>query len=128
MLHLTKVAFGAQSLDDLLGWWAGRGPVRRINTRYRPKRHAELVGGSIFWILKHTLVARTEIMGFEEGEAGRTDIVVASDIRRVLPQPRRAHQGWRYLEADTAPRDMLVSEGSELPPEMMGKLAALGLL
>ena len=128
MLHLTKVAFGAQSLDDLLGWWAERGPSARINTRYRPKRHEELVGGSLFWILKHTLVARTEILGFEEGQEGRTDIVVATGIRRVVPVPRRAHQGWRYLEADIAPRDMLESEGSDLPPEMMGKLAALGLL
>ena len=129
MLHLTKVAFGATSLDDMLGWWANRGEVARLATRYRPKRADELIGGSLFWILKHQLVARTEILDFEEAEGGKTNIVVSSRIVRVRPLARRAHQGWRYLEADNAPADMVSSDGAEdMPSALIGELASLGLI
>ncbi len=129
MLHLTKVAFGATSIDDMLSWWATRGPEARLTTRYKPKRADELVGGSLFWILKHHLVARTEIKGFEEAEAGKTNIVVSTDMIRVRPIPRRAHQGWRYLEAADAPADLISGDGAaELPPALIGELSALGLI
>jgi hypothetical protein len=129
MLHLTKVAFGATSIDQMLGWWANRGPQARLTTRYKPKRADELIGGSLFWILKHQLVARTEILGFEEAEGGKTDIVVSTAIVRVRPIARRAHQGWRYLEATDAPLDLLTGDGAdELPPQLVGDLSALGLI
>lgn len=129
MLHLTKVAYGAQSLDEVLGWWANRGPTARLNTRYRPKRADEIIGGSMFWILKHQLVARTEILDFEDGENGRTNIVVSTDIIRVRPQAKRAHQGWRYLEAKDAPADlMLGGDTKDLPSELQDELVALGLI
>ena len=128
-LHLTKVAFGATSIDQMLGWWANRGAQARLTTRYRPKRADELVGGSLFWILKHQLVARTPILGFEEAEGGRTDIVVGTGIVRVLPQAKRAHQGWRYLEDIDAPKDLALGEGAtDLPPQLVGELSALGLI
>ncbi len=129
MLHLTKVAFGATSLDQMLGWWENRGPQARLTTRYKPKRADELVGGSLFWILKHQLVARTEILGFEEAEGGKTDIVVSTAIVRVRPVARRAHQGWRYLDAADAPLDLLTGEGADdLPAKLVGDLSALGLI
>lgn len=129
MLHLTKVAFGATSIDEVLGWWANRGAQARLTTRYKPKRADELIGGSLFWILKHQLIARTEILGFEEAEGGKTDIVVSTGIVRVRPIPRRAHQGWRYLEAIDAPTDLASADGAgELPPEMVGELSKLGLI
>lgn len=129
MLHLTKVAFGAQSLEDLLGWWASRGDVARLNTRYRPKRADEIIGGSMFWILKHQLVARTEILDFEDAENGRTNIVVSTGIIRVRPQAKRAHQGWRYLEAKDAPPDLnLGGDTKDLPAGLQDELVALGLI
>lgn len=129
MLHLTKVAFGATSIDEVLGWWANRGPEARLTTRYRPKLADELIGGSLFWILKHQLIARTEILGFEEADGGKTNIVVSTGIVRVRPIPRRAHQGWRYLEAADAPVDLTSGEGAgELPAEMVGELSKLGLI
>lgn len=128
-LHLTKVAFGATSIDQMLGWWENRGAQARLTTRYRPKRADELVGGSLFWILKHQLVARTPILGFEDAEGGRTDIVVSTGIVRVRPQAKRAHQGWRYLEDVDAPKDLASGEGAaDLPPALVGELAALGLI
>jgi hypothetical protein len=133
MLHLTKIAFGAKSLDDLHGWFAsGDGAERRtesrLTTRYLPKRHAELVGGSVFWILKHQLVARSPILGFEEAEAGKTHIVIATGLIDVVPLARRAHQGWRYLNAKDAPLDLAAdANGEALPPTLAQELARLGL-
>ncbi len=72
-------------------------------TRMRPKRAAELVGGSLYWIVKHRIVARQEILRFEDREDGRIDIVCSAELVPVSPMPRRAHQGWRYLEEADAP-------------------------
>lgn len=121
-LHMTKVAFKATSLEEMHSWFADRGEVARLTTRYLPKRHAELVGGSLFWIFKRQLVARSEILGFEEAEGGRTHIVISSKLIDVLPKPHRAHQGWRYLADEDAPRDL--AEGEVASDAMPGKLAA----
>ena len=40
-LHLTKVAFGAGSIDDLIGWFANRPAITGHTTRYKPKRFAD---------------------------------------------------------------------------------------
>ncbi len=130
MLHLTKVAFGCTSLDDLAAriWARAPQPVH-LTTRYRPKRHEELIGGSLFWILKHRLIGRSEIIRFVEAEGGRTDIVIRPYVAPVVPVVRRAHQGWRYLDPANAPRDLAEGEGADdLPPGLVGELAALGLL
>jgi hypothetical protein len=129
-LHLTKVAYQAQSLEEMHGWFAQRGEIARLTTRYLPKRHAELVGGSLYWIFKHQLVARSPILGFEDAEAGRTHIVISTRLIDVLPVRRRAHQGWRYLVDAEAPRDLLVGEnpGEIMPGRLAGELARLGLV
>ncbi|MBO9714169.1 DUF1489 domain-containing protein [Sphingomonas sp.] len=130
-LHLTKVAFGCDSLDHLRERLASRapGPVQHP-TRYLPKRHEEMVGGSLFWILKHQLVARSPILGFGEAEGGRALILLAPEAIPVQARPKRAHQGWRYLEDKDAPVDLESALGgvAELPPELAGKLAGMGLL
>lgn len=129
-LHLTKVAYGAASLDELRGWFANRGEQARLTTRYLPKRHAELVGGSLYWIHKHHLVARSPILGFEEADGGRTNIVIAGRLIDVRPLPRRAHQGWRYLEDADAPADLAAGDaaGDVLPLKLASELARLGLV
>jgi hypothetical protein len=132
MLHLTRVAFGADSvaaLHDRIEANRAEGVVR-LTTRYRPKRHEALVGGSLYWIIKHRIVARAEIVGFEEAEGGRTHIVVRARLVLVQMRARRAHQGWRYLEAEDAPPDLddgAASTGS-LPPDMRDQLSELGLV
>ncbi len=128
-LHMTKVAFGAKSLEEMHRWWANRGPEGYLTTRYLPKRHAEMVGGSVFWILKHQLVARSPILRFEEAEGGRTNIVVSTRLIDVHPLPRRAHQGWRYLEDENAPRDLADGEAADaLPGDLAMELSRLGLV
>src|SRR5512139_1843269 len=105
-LHLTKVAVGCASLEALQNRIARRvsGEVVRVPTRMRPKRMSELVGGSLHWIVKHRIVARQEILRFEDRSDGRIDIVCVADVVTVPPKPKRAHQGWRYLEEEDAPQ------------------------
>jgi hypothetical protein len=133
-LHITKVAYGAQSLEEIHGWFEGRGEEVRLTTRYLPKRHEEIAGsnghGSLFWIYKHQLVARSPILRFEEAEGGKTHIVIAAQMITVHPRPKRAHQGWRYLEDKDAPTDLAESEstGDVMPVGLAGELARLGLV
>lgn len=130
-LHLTKVAFACRNLEVLQARIAARaanGEVR-IATRMRPKRSAELVGGNLYWIVKHTIVGGLEILRMEDRDDGRIDIVCSSEFVTVAPMPRRAHQGWRYLEDADAPRGDDGGSGlGALPPQLYGRLAALALL
>ena len=129
-LHLTKVAFGAKSREDMAEWFKTRGAEARLTTRYLPKRHEELVGGSLFWILKGQLVFRSPILGFEPAEGGKTHIVISTRLIPLFPVPCRAHQGWRYLEETNAPRDLADGEdpGEAMPGKLAGDLARLGLV
>jgi hypothetical protein len=130
-LHMTKVAFACRDLDALQQRVARRtvaGEVR-VPTRMRPRRSAELVGGNLYWIVKHRIIAGLEILGLEDREDGRIDIVCSAELHIVSPRPRRAHQGWRYLEEEDAPGDEDDGSGlAELPPQLYGRLAALALL
>ncbi len=136
-LHLTKVAFGADNVDHLaerLRLRGEEGPVY-LTTRYLPKRHAEVAGpvgegGSMYWILKHQLIARSPILGFGEAEGGRVAIHIDPRLVLVQARPKRAHQGWRYLEGADAPLD-LGGDATGLdvmPPALMTKLAELALI
>jgi hypothetical protein len=129
-LHLTKIAFGCASLSVLEERLASRGSEARLTTRYRPKRADEIVGGSLYWIIAHRIVARSPILRFDDAEGGKTDIVIAAQAITVLARPRRAHQGWRYLEDSDAPLDLAdAGDGAAtMPPELRDSLSALGLV
>lgn len=132
-LNITKVAVGCASLDILAERITARAEneVAVVTTRYRPTRHAELIGGSLYWIIKHRLVARQEILGFAETEDSRRwRILVVARLVPVLERPRRAHQGWRYLEGKDAPADIDGADGAlgELPALLRGELSALALI
>jgi hypothetical protein len=130
-LNLTRIAFGCNDVDILRERHRERAGGREswIDTRYRPTRHVELVGGSLFWIIKHQLVARQEIMGFDEVD-GRCRIRLSAALILTRVQPKRAHQGWRYLKDIDAPDDLLDAQSSvgEMPLVMVSELSALGLL
>ncbi|MEM9501439.1 MAG: DUF1489 domain-containing protein [Pseudomonadota bacterium] len=128
-LHMTKIAFGAKSYDDLAGWYANRREIA-LTTRNRPTKHAEMVGGSLYWILNHALVARSEILSFTETPDGRWNINLEPKLIRVHQQRKRAHQGWRYLTDENAPRDVAEGEdiGDALPGKLAAKLERLGLV
>ena len=132
-LHMSKVAVACAKLDtlrrrQLLRVRDGYVPV---TTRFRPKRADELIGGSLYWIIKHRIVARQTILGFEENAADRRTIIrLDPDLVAVMAQPKRAHQGWRYLVSADAPADL--GQGgdglAELPPGLAQELAVLALI
>ncbi|TVV75385.1 DUF1489 family protein [Sphingomonas solaris] len=134
-LHLTKVAVGCGDVDvlhDRMRERADNGTAP-IWTRYRPTRHAELIGGSLFWIIKHRIVARQAILGFEEIEDGRRWLVrLDARVVPVRARFKRAHQGWRYLAADDAPGDVDGGDDAdalaEMPNAMREELSALALI
>jgi hypothetical protein len=131
-LHLTKVAVGVASVEALENRIARRVTMQgevRVPTRMRPKRMAELIGGSLHWIVKHRIVARQVILRFDDRSDGRIDIVCAGELLACTPAPKRAHQGWRYLADDDAPGEGADEDGmSTLPPRIYAKLAGLGLV
>lgn len=130
-LHLTKVAYGCRTLDAVqrkVERWSSGGELR-VATRMRPKRADECVGGYLHYIVKHRIIARLRILRFEARKDGRIDIVCSDEVEVVAPMPRRAHQGWRYLEEADAPSTEGDGSGiGELPARLYGKLSALALV
>lgn len=131
LLHMTRVAVGCgdyPSLEARIVLRGEQGKVR-FTTRFKPKRADELIGGKLHFIVKHTLVGRVEILRFEDREDGRIDIVCAARLERVHPQPKRAHQGWRYLTDADAPKGVDDGDGiGDLSPELYRELAELSLI
>ncbi len=132
-LHISRVAVGCGSVEALRRRQQSRlrdGFVP-VTTRFRPKRADELIGGSIYWIVKHRIAARQTILGFAEREEDRRTVIrLDPELVTVRAQPRRAHQGWRYLAAADAPSDLAGDDSglAELPPEFTARLAALALI
>ncbi|MBU0554777.1 MAG: DUF1489 domain-containing protein [Alphaproteobacteria bacterium] len=133
-LHMTKIAFQSESAATLRAWLEshaqpGEDGEARLTTRYLPKRHEEMAGGSLYWILAHQIIGRSPLLGFEERPDGRQWIRLAPRLIPVIPRPKRAHQGWRYLAAEDAPADMGDGVGADvLPDQLAADLGRLGLL
>lgn len=142
-LHLQKLCVGADSFEDLAEWIAEtiqakakRGQIAEQihTTRMMPSRGEEiLAGGSLYWVIKGQMSARQRILELRpvvdsEG-ISRCQIVLEPELVRVEPRPRAAFQGWRYLKAEDAPRDMSDATASTgLPPHLVTELRELGLL
>jgi hypothetical protein len=132
-LNMTRVAFGADSsahLKERLTAFAQGGEVR-LTTRYLPKRHEEMAGGSLYWIIKHALIGRSPLIGFMDNGEGRTWIRIRPELIPVRSIPKRAHQGWRYLDPADAPPDLGSGEADGLDamsPQMLGELMKMGLV
>ncbi|AMG72665.1 DUF1489 domain-containing protein [Sphingopyxis granuli] len=128
---MTRVAVGCPDYPSLaarIAAWDEGGEVR-FTTRMRPKRADELIGGKLHFIIRHTLVGRVEILRFEDRTDGRLDIVCVAKLERVHPQPKRAHQGWRYLADADAPASAEDGSGvADLPPHLYRELAQLSLI
>lgn len=142
-LHIIKLCVGAESIEDLRSWVAQRSmlaiaagmePHSVHTTRMFPKRRDEILdGGSLYWVIKGQVQARQPIIDLVavKGEDGidRCDIVLGPEVIETSPAARRPFQGWRYLSAEDAPRDLTANSGTDdMPPELKRELAELGLL
>jgi hypothetical protein len=100
-----------------------------------PKRTAELIdGGSLYWVIRGEILCRQPLIAVrpyvdKEG-IGQCHLVLAPKVVKVEPRPRRAFQGWRYLEAHEAPPDLERSAhgSAALPEALRRELRDLGLL
>lgn len=143
VVHLLKISVGTEDVEHLRRWQSlkmqrslasGQGNRLWHRTRHMPRRGAEVLdGGSIYWIIRRFVRARQRIIGLEPvvGEDGitRCDLVLDPELVRTEPQPRRPHQGWRYLDPGDAPRDLDVAgQRQELSDDMAMELSELGLL
>lgn len=138
-VHIVKLCVGVDTIDDLAAWQARRlAETRQIfhTTRMVPKRQdAVLDGGSIYWVIRGVIQARQRIIGFEETRrddgAKACRLLLDQELVPVRPTPRRAFQGWRYLEPEDAPADLdgtVVDELASMPPAMRRELAELCLI
>lgn len=131
-LHMTKIAYSAESPAAFRQWLEGQAGVGHalMTTRYLPKRHEEMIGGSLFWIYEHALIGRSPILGFDQRADARWHIRLEPRLIAVVTKPKRAHQGWRYLTDEDAPRDLGEGEsaGEAMPPRLARELAKLGLV
>jgi len=139
-VHLQKLSVGSESIQTLADWQ--NQVVRRRQqkglsahhihvTRMFPKRREEILdGGSIYWVIKGNILCRNRIVGLEETTKNghrACAILMDPELIPVLPKPRRAFQGWRYLQDGDQPADLTGSEtGGDLPAAFRAKLIDLG--
>ncbi len=143
-LHLIKLCVGANSVSDLKDWIKqklkdkrsrGEKPEHVHRTRMMPKRAAELIdGGSLYWVIRGEVMCRQRIRDvrpFRDKEGiGRCAIVLDPKVVLTAPRPYRAFQGWRYLAANDAPRDLekAAPGATAMPEKMRRELRELGLM
>jgi len=139
--HLQKLSVGTESIDTLADWQR-RLKIRRGKeglsaypdhiTRMMPKRRELLLnGGSIYWVIKGIIQCRNRVVDLQEmrTQDGRKAcrIVLDPELVPVVPMPRRAFQGWRYLSEEDAPKDLAaLGDAADLPAALRTKLVDLG--
>ena len=136
-LNILKLCVGVAEVEELERWVsdcrAGRDTLDHV-TRMFPKRGSEIIpGGSLYWVIRGMILCRQPIAGLEAvtGADGiaRCRIVFKPKIIHVRPAPRRAFQGWRYLEPSDAPPDLpRMARPEGVSAKMRRELAELGLL
>jgi hypothetical protein len=143
-LNLIKLCVGCDSVRDLEGWIKERLKEKRRRgekaehihrTRMVPKRADELKdGGSLYWVIRGEVTCRQRIRDIrpyrDKDGIGRCAIVLDPKVALVEPRPYRAFQGWRYLTAAEAPRDLdKAAPGAAAMPEALRReLRELGLM
>ncbi len=133
-IHIVKLCVGADSIDDLADFQKRQIKRRKrpvCGTRMWPKRVDEvLAGGSLYWVVKGVISVRqriVEIAQVRDDHGLRCGLYLDPELVRTSPQPRRAFQGWRYLEPKEAPADLGdIKGGAELPEDLRRKLVELG--
>jgi hypothetical protein len=139
-VHIVKLCVGADSVEDLAEWQIrqikrakkAKLPPRPVcGTRMWPRRVADvLAGGSLYWVIKGVISVRQRIVAIDhvtDDHGERCGLYLDAHLQRTVPQPRRAFQGWRYLEPKDAPVDLTEAQGgSDLPEHLRRQLVELG--
>jgi len=139
-VHLQKLSVGSESIQTLSDWQdqvVSRRQEQGLSahhvhvTRMFPRRREEILdGGSIYWVIKGNILCRNRIVGLEEttkNEHRACAILMDPELIPVLPKPRRAFQGWRYLIDGDQPKDLTeIESATDLPAAFRAKLIELG--
>ena len=142
-LNLIKLCVGADSDRDLEDWIKEKlrdnrkrreKPEHIHRTRMVPKRADELKdGGSLYWVIRGEIMCRQRIRDIrpfrDKDGVGRCGVVLEPKVVLVEPRPFRAFQGWRYLDAKDAPRDLdkAAPGAAAMPEKLRRELRELGL-
>ena len=103
-----------------------------MRTRQTPKRAVELqAGGSLYRVYKGFIMSRQRILSVRTigvGPATHCEVKLDETVVRTTPTPRRAFQGWRYLEAGDAPADLdpAGTGAGPIPADLARRLRELG--
>jgi hypothetical protein len=143
-VHLVKLCVGVDTVQELADWQAER--LKRLKrekkrpelchrTLQTPRRREEVLdGGSLYWVIKGFISVRQRVLDLradvkDDGTAC-CGIVLDRELVPTRVHPRRAFQGWRYLEAADAPGDAggLVAAADDMPPGMREELRELRLI
>src|SRR5208283_5654196 len=143
-LHLIKLCVGCDSVADLEDWIKqklkekkrrGQKAEHIHRTRMVPKRAEELVdGGSLYWVIRGEIICRQRIRDIrpfrDKDGVGRCALMLDPKVVLVAPRPFRAFQGWRYLAAKDAPRDLdnVAPGAAAMPEKLRRELRELGLM
>ena len=140
-IHLQKLSVGSESIQTLQAWQKlvvnrrvqqGLSAHHEHVTRMTPKRKEELLdGGSIYWVIKGQIQCRNEIVDLEVTQTsdGRKAcaIIMSPTLIPVIPVPKRAFQGWRYLKPEDVPIDLIGTSGAnDLPAHIRAQLVDIG--
>jgi hypothetical protein len=131
---MIRLCVGCDTIEDLLAYrriTKARGEPWWLWTRQTPKAADRLTdGGSLYRIFKGMILCRQRILAVETvaGPNGSMcRMTLDEEIIRTEPTPRRAFQGWRYLEPEDAPSDLTGgADGAELPPDLARRLREAG--
>jgi hypothetical protein len=143
-VHLIKLCVGCDTVEELATWQAERlKRLKRVRktvelchrTLQTPRRREEVLdGGSLYWVIKGFVLVRQRVLDLrpdakEDGTAC-CGIVLDKELVATRAHPRRAFQGWRYLEAADAPKDAGVVDvaGGDMPRRMREDLRELRLI
>jgi hypothetical protein len=143
-VHLIKLCVGVEAVEELATWQAER--LKRLKrarktvelchrTMQMPRRREEVLDeGSLYWVIKGFVLVRQRVLDLrpdtkEDGTAC-CGIVLDKELVATRAHPRRAFQGWRYLEAADAPKDAGVVDAAagDMPRGMREDLRELRLI
>lgn len=136
-LNLIKLCVGISEIEELEQWIrdckAGRDTLDHTTRMFPARKNEILAGGSLYWVIRGLILCRQPIAGLVpvKGKDGisRCRIDFKPKIIPVRPTPRRAFQGWRYLDAAAAPPDLPKGAAAKgLSRKMRRELSELGLL
>ena len=143
-VHLIKLCVGVDTVAELAEWQAER--LKRLarekkkvehchRTLQMPRRRDEVLdGGSLYWVIKGFVLVRQRVLDLRpdvknEGTAC-CGIVLDTELVATRAHPRRAFQGWRYLDPADAPQDAkgFAESADDMPRAMREDLRELRLI